>query len=230
MSSSRRPALRPWHLGLAGVGLFLAGAVLGAILVLSLTLYHLPPPTDPPTVSPVPMAALSPSPARPTPTPSGSAPTPLPTALPPTSTPSPVPVAPAVGRQAPSFRLGDLAGTEHDLNDYRGRVVVVNFWASWCPPCREEWPELEAFVRQADSTEVVVLAVNVEEPDAIVADFVGEASPLLVLLDRDGAVSDLYRVTALPTTFLLDAEGIVRQVLPGPLSAADLERLTARYR
>jgi len=212
------PARRPWVLGLAGAGLFLAGGVLSAILLLSLFLYRLPARSSDPQAGQVCQATISPHPAlSPQPTPS-----PLPAATLP-------PVGPAVGQRAPTFSLPDLEGAEHSLADYRGQTVLVHFWATWCPPCRQEWPQWLIFSRDTASQAVVVLAVNVEEPLELVRDFVGdEAPPFPILLDRDGSVNDRYRVTSLPITFLVDAEGIVRQVVPGNMDAAALKRLIER--
>ena len=215
-----RRTLPTWLLGLAGTGLFLAGGAIGAILALSISLYGVPagqspaPPRPPATVaegSTAVPAAASPAPATPAPSP-------------PTATP--IPTGPGVGQEAPPFTLTALDGITHTLAAYRGQTVLLNFWASWCPPCRQEWPELRAFARRTDIRGIIVLSVNVEEPPEVVRDFAGEEPPPFpVLLDGDSGVSDRYRVTALPTTFLIDADGVVRQVIPGNLDAAALERL-----
>jgi peroxiredoxin len=194
--------------------------MLGAILVLSVTLYQnpadssVPPPmlTERPTQTPV----QSPLPTIPTASPTARS-SPRPTAI---------PIGPAVGQQAPAFTLLDLDGNAHNLRDYRGQVVLVTFWASWCPACQREWPELQSLAERYAPRGVVLLAVNVEEPPEVVGRFVGdEALPLSVLLDGNGHVSEDYRVTALPTTFLLHRDGVVSQVIPGHVDEAPLERL-----
>lgn len=213
--SSERPRLSPWLLGLGGIAIFLVGGILGAILVTTITLYRTP-------VAPIeitPVAAVQPTTA---------APAVLPTPPPTTAQPTPTrrSTGPSVGQYAPALRLLDLAGAEHPLYIYRGKIVLINFWASWCPPCRQEWPELIRFAEQADTSEVVFLSVNVQESLQVIQDFVGEQElPFPVLLDSTGETSDLYRVTALPTTFLLDREGVVLQVVPGDLTSAALQRL-----
>lgn len=212
-----------WWFGLVGIGLFLAGGVIGAILVLSVILYRapvgpsgdsLPARSDPfpsPTISLAPSPAVSATPTA----------TPLPTA-------TSLPIGPAVGQLAPPFLLLDLEGNEHALESYQGQTVLLNFWAAWCPPCRQEWPELVAFAEAASAQGVVVLAVNVEEPGDVIREYVGdEPLPLAVLRDPDSVVSNLYRVTVLPTTFLVDAAGVVRQVVPGDLTMADMESMVA---
>ncbi len=213
--SPRRPGPRWVLLGLAGLGLFLAGGVAGAILVLSLTLYRAP--AGPPA-----QAAPGPQPTSAAPTAALLPPTPWPTAGIPA-------VGARVGQEAPGFTLAGLDGITYTLSAYRGRAVVLNFWASWCPPCREEWPEYLAFARVA--TDVVVLSVNVAEPAGVAGAFVGEEpAPFPVLLDGDGSVRRLYEVLGLPTSFVIDPQGIVRQVVPGSLDRAALERLVRPWR
>lgn len=125
--------------------------------------------------------------------------------------------APAVGTQigltAPDFTLPLLDGGEVSLSDYRGRVVVLNFWASWCGPCRAEIPAFQAAADQRD--DAVFLLVNANEDARIVADFVAEQQMTMpVALDPDDAVNDMYRIRFLPTTFIIDAGGVIRQI-PG---------------
>lgn len=200
----------PWLLAVAGAALFLAGALLGALLVASVLLYGTSEPAQPP-----------PSPVHsPTPT-SSPVPTPLP--LP---TPTPRPIGPGVGQQAPPFSLPTLDGQEVALESYRGQPVLLHFWASWCPPCRADWPAWQSFASSPAARGVAILAVNVEEPPEVVRQFLGEdRPPFPILLDSDGQVNVQYRVRALPMTFFIDAEGIVRRVVPGGMSPEELERL-----
>jgi len=109
---------------------------------------------------------------------------------------------------APPFALRDLEGRPARLEDYRGRVVLLNFWATWCAPCREEMPAIQALARELDRQGLVVLAVNYQEGEAAVREFAREtAVSVPVLLDPDGAVTRRYRVTVLPTTVLIDRQG-----------------------
>lgn len=205
-----------WLPAMAGTALFLAGALLGALLVASITLYRgpaepvFPPPS--PTNSPV------------------RSPTPLPTPAPsPIPSPTPRPIGPGVGQQAPPFSLPTLDGPEVALEAYRGRTVVLHFWASWCPPCREEWPAWETFASGLAAEDVVILVVNVEEPPEVIRQFLGKESPFFpILLDSDGRVNAQYRVRALPMTFLIDATGIVRRVVPGGMGTEALKQLIGR--
>ena len=114
-------------------------------------------------------------------------------------------VAPA---PAPDFTLAGLDGKTVRLADFRGRVVFLNFWATWCAPCREEMPEMQALARELEKEGLVVLAVNYEESAETAEAFVQEtALTLPVLLDADGAVARRYRVPGLPASFFVDRRG-----------------------
>ena len=105
---------------------------------------------------------------------------------------------------APAFELRDLAGRVVRLDDFRGRVVVLNFWATWCEPCREEMPAMMRLARDLGDRGLTVVAVNVKEGRAAVEGFVRELGlTLLVLLDSTGEVGDRYRLQALPTTYFI---------------------------
>jgi cytochrome c biogenesis protein CcmG/thiol:disulfide interchange protein DsbE len=131
--------------------------------------------------------------------------------------------APIPGYHAPEFTLGTTIGERVDLSDYEGRPVVLNFWATWCPPCRAEIPHFqESSVKY--NGRAVILGVDQGEPLPIVADFgsaLGVTYPLL--LDTDNDVSRQYAVSALPTTVFIDGEGIVREVYSGIVNRAILE-------
>ncbi len=111
---------------------------------------------------------------------------------------------------APAIALDDLEGGRTDLAALRGRVVLVNFWATWCPPCRREMPSMER-LRQALAGEAfTVLAVNVGEAEDTVFAFTGQLEPapaFTILLDRDSAALRAWPVKGLPTTFVVDREG-----------------------
>lgn len=109
-------------------------------------------------------------------------------------------------RQAPTLRLNDDDGKVVDLDQYRGRVVLVNFWASWCPPCRKEFPSLSRVRKLFKPSEFEVLAVNVgEEPDFAFS-FAG-ITDFPVLFDRDSKAVAAWGVQGLPTTFLVNRKG-----------------------
>ena len=131
--------------------------------------------------------------------------------------------SPREGFLAPDFTLDTLDGNKVTLSELRGKIVVVNFWATWCPPCREETPALEKSYEQYKDSGMVILGVDLTNQDALsdVKAFVQEFSLTYpILLDRDGTVSNtLYQIRGLPTTFFINREGIIRTVVVGgPMS------------
>jgi len=131
------------------------------------------------------------------------------------------------GFLAPEFELGLMDGGEVALQDYSGKVVLLNFWASWCPPCRAEMPAIQEVYESYRSKGFEVVAVNMTHQDSLpdVKAFTDTYQLTFpVLLDEAGETSLQYRVRALPTTFLIDKDGIIREVMiGGPLSAAFLD-------
>jgi len=122
------------------------------------------------------------------------------------------PAAPELGRPAPDFTLPDLAGKLVRLAAFQGKkVVLINFWATWCPPCREEMPTLERLARlHRDALEVLGVNIDSSGPAKVRA-FVRELGiSFPILLDPDLAVGKLYRLRGLPSSFVIDREGIVR--------------------
>mgnify|MGYP005847273115 CR=1 FL=1 len=108
------------------------------------------------------------------------------------------------------FTLKGEDGKTYRLSAYRGKVVLLNFWATWCPPCRDEMPSMERAHQKVKDQNIVLLAVNVGESEEQVFEFTGRylvTFPLL--LDTDGAVVRKYRVIGLPTTFVIDPRGMV---------------------
>lgn len=134
--------------------------------------------------------------------------------------------SPLVGRPAPVFALARFDdGQEMRLADFRGRVLVVNFWASWCIPCREEAPALEAMWRQFGPRGVTVVGVNIQDrrPDA--ARFIAETRPTYPnLVDATGATSIAYGIYGVPETFVIDREGRIRARHVGAVDAELLAR------
>jgi peroxiredoxin len=120
-------------------------------------------------------------------------------------------VSPSGGdRLAPDFELPDLRGRRLRLQDLRGHVVLLNFWATWCGPCQEEMPAMERLARDFADRGLLVVAVNHEEAQAVVADFVRDHGLTFpVLLDPDGGVAERYRVVGLPTSYVIDHKGVL---------------------
>jgi peroxiredoxin len=140
--------------------------------------------------------------------------------------------SPRAGFLAPSFELPALTGEQLSLVDQRGKVVIINFWASWCPPCRAEMPALQRTYEMYEERGLQVLAVNSTHQDSPIAaaEFVRERGLTFpVLLDTTGLVSKQYLTRALPTTFFVDQEGVVREVMiGGPMSDATLRTTVER--
>ena len=135
----------------------------------------------------------------------------------------------ARGSAAPAFRLAALAGGEQDLAAARGQVVVLNFWATWCPPCVAEMPSLERLHRALGPEGLAVVTVSTDEDEAELQRFVRERSLTIpVLKDPGGRVAaSLYRTTGYPESFVLDREGKVVEHVVGPAEWDSPERLAS---
>jgi thiol-disulfide isomerase/thioredoxin len=118
---------------------------------------------------------------------------------------------------APELKAQDLAGAPRTLADFRGKVVLLNFWASWCPPCLREIPSMERLrARMAGRPLAIVALDSAETPDEVNAYLSRMKLGFSILLDPEGSNTQRWKVFALPTSFLLDARGGVRYVLTGP--------------
>ncbi|WP_298294000.1 TlpA disulfide reductase family protein [Thiomonas sp.] len=122
-------------------------------------------------------------------------------------------------RAAPDFSLQDVSGKTHRLSDYRGKVVLVNFWATWCPPCRQEMPSIEKLYLAMKGRPFEVLALDQGETLNNVFAYMGQLNPsptFPVLLDQHSEAAHAFGVVGIPTTYLLDKQGrIVRQAVGG---------------
>ena len=132
--------------------------------------------------------------------------------------------APMEGFPAPDFELKTLDGEPISLSDMRGKAVLINFWASWCPPCRSEMPAMQQIYEEYGPDEFVILAVNSTHQDRLTdaESFVAERGLTFpILLDTQGQVSSTYQVRSLPTSFFVDRDGIIREiVIGGPMAEA----------
>jgi len=122
------------------------------------------------------------------------------------------------GGATPPLVLSDLEGVKHRLADYRGKVVLVNFWATWCVPCRDEMPSIERLRASLEGKPFVVLAVNLAEPESRIRKFL-EAVPVRfpVLLDRDTQASKAWQARLLPVTYIVGPDGAIRYRYVGEL-------------
>ena len=127
-----------------------------------------------------------------------------------------------VGEKAANFTLKTVDGKSMNLADFHGKVVVVNFWTTWCEYCQEEMEDLVKFSKDTKSSNVELLGVNVttsERSEQGVIQFVNSLDlPFPIGLDVQGEVSRMYKIIGIPTTYIIDREGIVRQKILGPVT------------
>jgi thiol-disulfide isomerase/thioredoxin len=120
-----------------------------------------------------------------------------------------------VGSEAPSFQLEDLQGHKVSLDQFRGKIVLLDFWATWCGPCRMSMPLLEKLQAEFHN-DVVLLAINLEEPADEVRAYVQRRNVgSLVLLDSEGEVGRVYQSDSIPMSVLIDQKGIIRDIQVG---------------
>lgn len=127
---------------------------------------------------------------------------------------------PAVGNRAPSFMLKDVRGNNVSLSDFKGKVVVVDFWTTWCSWCKETTEELEKLHNNYKDRDVVFLGISMDSgsnPEKKVINFAEKHGLTYLMLIDDGGVSKSYQVNKLPTTYILDKDHIIKQIYPGYL-------------
>ncbi|MDP2932262.1 MAG: TlpA disulfide reductase family protein [Chloroflexota bacterium] len=121
------------------------------------------------------------------------------------------PTEPSSNSAAPDFKLADLNGNTVALSDLRGKPVLLNFWATWCPPCREEVPLIEEINQEWTSKGLVVLTVSLDDSADTVKDFVQNYGlTFTVLHDREQRVAQTYGIQGIPTTLFIDKDGNIR--------------------
>jgi peroxiredoxin len=126
--------------------------------------------------------------------------------------------APLPDHPAPDLALPQLDGTERTLRDLRGQVVLINVWATWCPPCRAEMPAIQQAYGAYRDRGFTILAVNQREDAAAITPFLEQYGLTFpVLLDGDGQASAVYQASALPSSFFVDRRGVIRAVYHGPM-------------
>ena len=127
-------------------------------------------------------------------------------------------LTPSGGGPAPALALQDIDGRSHVLSSYRGSVVLINFWATWCEPCRQEMPSIQRLREKLSGRPFVVLAVNLDEPEARVRQFLKRTGlELPVLLDPNKKAAREWGVRLLPVTYIVGKDGRVRYRLVGDL-------------
>jgi thiol-disulfide isomerase/thioredoxin len=120
-----------------------------------------------------------------------------------------------VGQVAPGFKLLDLTGKQVSLDQFRGKIVMLDFWATWCGPCRMTMPLIESLQKEY-ADRLVLLAVNLQEPKETVLDYTrAQGIHSRVLLDEDGAVGEIYGAQSIPMQVLIDKQGVIRHIQMG---------------
>ena len=133
------------------------------------------------------------------------------------------------GRLAPDFTLKDLSGRSVQLSSLKGKVVLVNFWATWCPPCREEIPSMLRMNQAMQGKPFQWLAVSIDEggKEAVAGFFKKAGAEMPALLDTDGAVARRYGTTGVPETFVIDTKGVIMKKVVGGMDWSAPEVLAA---
>jgi thiol-disulfide isomerase/thioredoxin len=127
-----------------------------------------------------------------------------------------------IGFTAPDFTLPTVDNREISLSDYRGRPVILNFWATWCGPCRYEVPAFKAFYERYPEEEVVIIAVNTQDdPDSARGYAIADKLKFLIPVDPRGTVANMFNVRGMPTTFFINGAGVITSIKIGPFLSID---------
>ena len=128
-----------------------------------------------------------------------------------------------VGDKAPDFELKLLTGEVVKLSDYKGKKVMLNFWATWCPPCKAEMPDMQK-LHEAYKEEIVILAVNMDVQNDV-AGFAKEMGITFpILLDEKNEVNGTYKILTIPTSFFIDEKGVISHKFNGAMSLDDMKK------
>ncbi len=139
----------------------------------------------------------------------------------------------AIGKPAPDFVLSDLNDKAYRLSDFRGKVVFLNFWATWCKPCREEMPSMEVLYKNFEKDGLVIMAVSIDRVTTTkdIPPFVKSLNLTFpILVDSWGKTDKPYKRMGVPETFLIDREGIIREIVIGPRDWTRLDSLQVLMR
>ncbi|MCM3567732.1 redoxin domain-containing protein [Neobacillus mesonae] len=127
-----------------------------------------------------------------------------------------------IGAKAPDFELKTLTGDSVKLSDLKGKKIMLNFWATWCGPCKEEMPAMEEYSNTIDK-DTMILAVNID-PQLKVQEFVDKYKITFpVLLDAEDAVNTSYQVISIPTTYFIDSKGVIQNKFVGTMKLEDMK-------
>lgn len=135
------------------------------------------------------------------------------------------------GKEAPNFALKDLSGNIVQLSDLRGKPVLINFWATWCPPCKEEMPDIERAYQKYKDQGWVFLGLDMKEDAATVSKFVKDGKySWTFLLDSEGHAATSYLVTGVPETYLVDSKGFVQDFKIGGMTYQEFDSKLAKIK
>ena len=140
-----------------------------------------------------------------------------------------------IGKSAPDFELTKLDGTNVKLSDLKGKKVILNFWATWCGPCQQEMPDMEAFYKEHKEN-VEILAVNYTPSEKgggeeKVSNFIKEKGITFpVLLDKNIDVTTAYKVITIPTSYFIDTKGVIQDKFIGPMTQKEMEKRIAKLK
>lgn len=133
-------------------------------------------------------------------------------------------VAPRVNFTMPAFKLVTLNGNLLASEDLRGKIVILNFWATWCPPCRSEMPLLQTIAQEQAANNVVVVAIDVGEDRGTVAQYAQDLGLTFpILLDEQASIPEIFQVNAMPTSFFVDRAGVIRAAYLGAMNRAYIQ-------
>ena len=128
-------------------------------------------------------------------------------------------------KEAPDFTLTDLDGKEVTLSDLKGKKVYLNFWATWCPPCRGEMPDIEKLYQETKDSDLVIIAVELGEPLDTVKSFIDQNKyHFKVLLDTDQSVGASYNISAIPTSYFIDSDGKIVSTNTGAMTLEEMKQ------
>ena len=130
--------------------------------------------------------------------------------------------------KALDFKLKDINGKEVSLSDFKGKNVLINFWATWCPPCKAEMPDLEKLYEENKNSDLVILAVNLSEDKETIKSFMDKNNyNFHVLMDSNGDVAIKYDIASIPTSFFINKEGAIVQKKVGEMNLEEMRNYVA---
>jgi peroxiredoxin len=136
------------------------------------------------------------------------------------------------GEIAPDFTLQTVNGKSYKLSDFRGKKVLLNFFATWCPPCKGEMPHMEEFYKENKDNGVVVIAVDLTtgetDPNNIPKFIKNYGLTFPVLLDKQGDIGDIYQAFSIPTSYFINANGIIQDKMVGAMDKETMENLMSK--